>query len=217
MSQIPVFAVTNGSGQPYLANTSGGDQIGLIFFSHEDALELLKNMKKNHQSLDARITIMGFDKAYKMVSTGNSSSGLKDNYGQDLKMVFKFYPDQKQIKNATNLVKNINIFSKYSGIPVFYNESVKISRGNDEIVPLFFSLEDFNYAWEVMKSRNPDQPIKPSIKVVDLLQILSLVDSGKVEFSKFGFFPNSKSLEFLNKEKLTNPSSRMLTGFFQKY
>lgn len=217
MTQIPVFAVTNGTGQPYLANTSNGDQIGLIFFSHEDALELLKNMKKNHQSLDARITIMGFDKAYKMVSSGNSSSGLKDNYGQDLKMIFKFYPDQKQMKNATGIINNINIFSKFRGIPLFYNESVKINRGNDEITPLFFSLEDFNYAWELMKVRNPDQPIKPIIKVIDLIEMLSLIDSGNIEFSKFGFFPNSKSLDFLNKERKINPSSRMIAGFFQKY
>mmetsp|Transcript_14835 Transcript_14835/g.29766 ORF Transcript_14835/g.29766 Transcript_14835/m.29766 type:complete len:166 (-) Transcript_14835:3844-4341(-) len=50
LSQVPVFAVTNATGQPYLANNTKGEQVGLIFFSHEDALALLKGMQKKPSS-----------------------------------------------------------------------------------------------------------------------------------------------------------------------
>ena len=103
LSQIPVFAVTNATGQPYLANNSNGEQIGLIFFSQEDALMMLKSMQKTHQALEARIYIMGLDKAYRMVTSNASPSGIQGNLGQELKMIFRFYPDQKQIKHANTL------------------------------------------------------------------------------------------------------------------
>jgi len=77
LSQVPVFAVTNATGQPYLANNSNGEQIGLIFFSQDDALSMLKSMQKSHQALEARIYIMGLDKAYRMVLSNASPSNSR--------------------------------------------------------------------------------------------------------------------------------------------
>mmetsp|Transcript_38717 Transcript_38717/g.91361 ORF Transcript_38717/g.91361 Transcript_38717/m.91361 type:complete len:316 (-) Transcript_38717:966-1913(-) len=216
LTQVPVFAVTNATGQPYLANNMKGEQVGLIFFSHEDALALLKGMQKTHQVLDARIYIMGLDKAYKMVLSNATPSGIKGTHGQELKMIFRFYPNQKQIKNANSLMKNFKIFSGFKGIPVFIAEGLTIRKGREDVIPMFLTKEDLEKAWSIMCQHNPDQPLKPEIEVGDLLQIVKEMEKNSPEFSKCGFFPPESSIDFVKKENKTNPSAKIFSNSSQK-
>ena len=216
LSQVPVFAVTNATGQPYLANNSNGEQVGLIFFSQEDALAMLKSMQKTHQALEARIYIMGLDKAYRMVLSNASPSGIRGNLGQELKMIFRFYPDQKQVKNANALKKSLNPIESFKGIPVFIADGLTIRKGREEIVPVFLNKEDLEKSWNSMCKYNPDQPLKPSIQVGNLLELISKMETEPKEFESFGFFPPSESVDFVKRENSTNPSARIMPGIFQK-
>lgn len=216
LSQVPVFAVTNATGQPYLANNSNGEQIGLIFFSQEDALIMLKSMQKNHQSLESRIYIMGLDKAYRMVMSNASPSGIHGNLGQELKMIFRFYPDQKQIKHATSLKKYLNPIESFRGVPVFMADGLTIRKGKEEIVPIFLTKEDLEESWSTMCKYNPDQPLKPKIRVCSLLDLISEMEENPQDSQIFGFFPSSESVNFVKREKAINPSARIIPGVFQK-
>jgi hypothetical protein len=216
LSQVPVFAVTNATGQPYLANNSNGEQIGLIFFSKEDALAMLRSMQKTHQALEARIYIMGLDKAYRMVLSNASPSGIQGNLGQELKMIFRFYPDQKQIKHANLLKKNINPIESFKGVPVFIADGLTIRKGREEIIPVFLTKEDLEESWNTMCKYNPDQPIKPVILVSSLLELVAKMESDPEEYTSFGFFPPSESVEFVKQENQGNPSARIMPGIFQK-
>mmetsp|Transcript_86110 Transcript_86110/g.125986 ORF Transcript_86110/g.125986 Transcript_86110/m.125986 type:complete len:327 (-) Transcript_86110:409-1389(-) len=216
LSQVPVFAVTNATGQPYLANNSNGEQIGLIFFSQEDALLMLKSMQKTHQALEARIYIMGLDKAYRMVISNASPSGIRGNLGQELKMIFRFYPDQKQVKHANNLKKNLNIMDGFKGVPIFIADGLTIRKGNEEIVPIFFTKQDVEESWSKMCKHNPDQPPKPVIRVSNLLELILKMENSPKNFETFGFFPPSESVDFVQRENRKNPSSRIVPGIFQK-
>ena len=216
LSQVPVFAVTNATGQPYLANNSNGEQIGLIFFSEEDALAMLKSMQKTHQALEARIYIMGLDKAYRMVLSNASSSGIQGNLGQELKMIFRFYPDQKQIKHANSIKKNLNPIDGFKGVPVFIAEGLTIRKGGEEIIPIFLTKEDLDESWSTMCKYNPDQPLKPKIMVSNLLDLVSKMESSPQEFESFGFFPSSESVDFVKRENQKKPTARITPGVFQK-
>jgi len=216
LAQVPVFAVTNATGQPYLANNSNGEQVGLIFFSKEDALTMLKSMQKTHQALEARIYIMGLDKAYRMVLSNASPSGFQGNLGQELKMIFRFYPDQKQVKHANVLKKNFNPMDSYKGVPVFIADGLTIRRGKEEIIPIFLTKEDLEESWSSMCKYNPDQPLKPTIRVSSLLELISNMENNPQEFESFGFFPPSESVEFVKRENQKNPSARIMPGVFQK-
>jgi len=216
LSQVPVFAVTNATGQPYLANNSNGEQIGLIFFSQEDALLMLKSMQKTHQALEARIYIMGLDKAYRMVTSNASPSGIKGNLGQELKMIFRFYPDQKQVKYANNLKKSLNPMDRFKGVPVFIADGLTIRKGREEIVPIFLTKEDLEESWSTMCKHNPDQPIRPVIRVSSLLELILKMENAPKEFETFGFFPPSESVDFVQRENRNSPSARMIPGVFQK-
>lgn len=216
LSQVPVFAVTNPTGQPYLANNSNGEQIGLIFFSKEDALNMLKSMQKTHAALETRVYIMGLDKAYRMVTLNASPSGIRENFGQELKMIFRFYADQKQIKNANVLEKNLNPIKNFNGIPVFIADGLTIRKGKEEIIPIFLSKEDLEESWSTMCRHNPDQPIKPKIQVSSLLELILKMEKHPKDFESFGFFPPSESLKFVKSENTNNPSARLIPGGFQK-
>jgi hypothetical protein len=216
LSQVPVFAVTNSSGQPYLANNSKGEQVGLIFFSHEDALSLLRAMQKARQVSDARIYIMGLDKAYKMVTSNSSSSGIRGNQGQELKMLFRFYPNQKQVKYANALVNGVNIIEKNKSVPVFIADGLTIRKGREDIIPIFLTKQDLEEAWSKMSLDNPDIDPKPTILVGDLFKIIKKMESNNKEYFNFGFFPPKESIEFVRKENKINPSAKIFGGSFQK-
>lgn len=206
LSQVPVFAITNSSGQPYLTTGLENEQIGLIFFSYEDALALLTAMKNTHQVSDARIYIMGLDRAYRMVTANKT----KNQFNQEFKTIFCFYPDQKQVKNAGSIVNKLSFCETIRDIPVFVADGLVVKKGNDSMTPIFFSKEDLEKTWKKMISENPDINVKPTILVIDLLKILKAMESEEKTFSKFGFFPSQKNIEFIKKENKTTQSARML-------
>jgi hypothetical protein len=142
LQTIPVFSVVNRFGQPFLIQNKKGEHIGLIFFSHLEALEYAKDLEKYNQATNSQIYIMSLDKAFKMVNQGPTSSGIKDKFGQDIKMRFHFVPSKTEIKNAINITKKNEFNENLPLIPIFTIEGLTICRGKENISPMFFSKED---------------------------------------------------------------------------
>jgi hypothetical protein len=203
LAQVPVFAVTNASGQPYLANMDGsGSQIGLIFFSHDDALNMLKDMQKNPGASDARVYIMGLDKAYEMVKSKPTPSGIRGSNGEELTMVFRFFPDTKQVKVAENLLRKVGIRQSVEGVPVFVAQGLTLRKGSENVVPLFLTKEDLDMAWAKLRDSNKQLPANPSVEIGNLLFIISQMEKGELpELRNFGFFAPRASVEYVAKEQ----------------
>lgn len=206
LSQVPVFAVTNASGQPYLANMDGsGSQVGLIFFSHEDALNMLKDMQKNPGASDARVYIMGLDKAYEMVKAKPTPSGIRSNNGEELTMVFRFYPDSKQVRHAESLVRKLRLGrGAVDGVPIFVAKGLTLRKGGENVVPLFLTKEDLDVAWARLRDGNKDLPGSPQVVVGNLLFVIQQMekegaDTG--ELKSMGFFAPRASVEYVAKEQ----------------
>ena len=210
---VPVFSVTNRFGQPFLIQNKNGEQVALMFFSHLEALEFGKELEKSHQATNPRIFIMGLDKAIKMISHGATSSGIKDQYGQDIKMRFQLIPDEKQYDHAINLAKVRGSQNFPPNIPVFSIPGLSILKGKEKISPIFFTKEDLETAWEKIRNKNPDFERNPEIIEGDLISLVFYLTEGKGNINQrlnFGFVPSSESLAFVKKESKAEPSARMI-------
>jgi hypothetical protein len=213
---VPVFSVVNRFGQPFLIQNKKGEHVGLIFFSHLEALEYAKDLEKYHQATNSQIYIMGLDKAFKMVNQGPTSSGIKDKFGQDIKMRFHFVPIKTEIKNAKNLTKKNEYYDNIPLIPIFNIKGVSIHRGKEKISPMFFSKEDCQRAWTKILKDDPSLPKYPEIiggDFIKLILFMRLDEGYKVRIQdifNFGFIPPNKSLEFIKKESKQEPTAKMI-------
>ena len=135
-----------------------------------------------------------------MVLSNAASSGIKGHQGQELKMIFRFYPNQKQIKYANSIISGLNFSEKIKGIPIFIAEGLSVRKGNEDVIPIFLTKDDLDEAWSKMSLHNPDVSPKPTIIVGDLIKIIKAMENGNNEYSKFGFFPPKESIEFVKKE-----------------
>jgi hypothetical protein len=210
---IPVFSVTNRFGQPFLIQNNEGEHVGLIFFSHFEALEFGKELEKSHQATNPRIFIMGLDKAVKMVSQGATSSGIKDRFGQDIKMRFQFIPEQRQVDYSVSLNKTRGNAQKHSNVPVFTVPGLNIIKGKERISPMFLSKEDLDIAWKNLRNNNPDFDRRPDIIEADLIQLIFYMKNNGNTLNSLlniGFVPSNESLAFVKKEIKAEPSARMI-------
>lgn len=219
LAQVPVFAVTNASGQPYLANMDGsGSQVGLIFFSHDDALKMLTDMQKNPGAADARVYIMGLDKAYEMVKARPTPSGIRSSSGEELTMVFRFFPDSRQVKAAEALSRGggpklrvrrgdsgsggVGGGGTVDGVPVFVAKGLTVRKGKENVVPLFLNKEDLDAAWTKLRSGNKDLPQNAHVVVGNLLYIIQQMEKGETpELQHMGFFAPRASVEYVAREQ----------------
>ncbi|PXF47373.1 Protein TIC 22, chloroplastic [Gracilariopsis chorda] len=179
-----------------------GSQIGLIFFSHLDALNMLKDMQKNPGASDARVYIMGLDKAYEMVKAKPTPSGIRGSGGEEMTMVFRFYPDSKQVKAAEGLQRKMRLSSSVQGVPVFVAKGLTLRKGNENIVPLFLTKEDLDASWAKLRESNKHLPNSAPVAVGNLLYIIQQMESDEQpQLRNLGFFAPRASVEYVSKEQ----------------
>ncbi|EME32242.1 Protein TIC 22, chloroplastic [Galdieria sulphuraria] len=199
LSQVPVFAVTNSDGQPYLVE-DGNDKVqkGYIFFSPEDAGRMMTKVKQANGTEDIQIHVIGLDKAYEMVSNPPTSSGLKDEEGRELMMTFLLHPDSEQVQKARELLKREKKKPAFDGIPVFVARGLMLRKGDESNVPVFLDKDDLELAWKRLRESDKSLPQHPVIEIADLFQLLKEIEKGdKEELRSLGFFASRKSIEWI--------------------
>jgi hypothetical protein len=159
-------------------------------------------MQANPGAQDARIYIMGLDKGYEMVKSKPTPSGIRGQNGEELTMVFRFFPDSKQVKVAQSLLRKLRVRQSVEGVPVFLAKGLTLRKGSENVVPLFLTKEDLDTAWAKLRESNKDLPSTPTIEVGNLLYCISQLSSeSHPELRNIGFFPPRASVEYVAKEQ----------------
>ncbi|KAK4529780.1 hypothetical protein CCYA_CCYA02G0637 [Cyanidiococcus yangmingshanensis] len=214
LAQVPVFAVTNESGQPFLAAMERGTQVGLIFFDPSDAMKMLEDLKRSSgkEAEDARIFVMGLDRAFEMVKSKPQPSGLRGPRGDELKMVFRFYPNQQQVEHARSLARKTKQ-PPVRGVPCFVAKGLTLRKGKEFVIPVFLDKRDLEDAWSRLRQDMSDLPKHPEVEVGDLIEVIlrleeaaknpkSLDEKELQDIRRVAFFPSSKSVEFMKQESM---------------
>ena len=226
LAQVPVFAVTNESGQPYLATMDKGFQVGLIFFDPDDAVRMLHDLKKSSgaDAADARVFIMGLDRAFEMVKSKPQPSGLRGPRGDELRMVFRFYPSQRQTDYARAIARK-NKQPPVDGVPCFVGKGLTLRKGKEHIIPLFLDKRDLDEAWRKLRDSMPELPKEAEVEVGDLVDVIlrmqevasggggghksssssssssSISPEEAEDLKRVALFPPSRSVEFMKQEQ----------------
>lgn len=163
---------------------------------------MLKDMQKNPGAADARVYIMGLDKAYEMVKAKPTPSGIRGSGGEELTMVFRFFPDSRQVKAAEGVQRKTRVRGRVEGVPVFVAKGLTLRKGGENVVPLFLTKEDLDAAWKKLREGNKQLPSGANVVVGNLLYIIQQMENDSMpELRNFGFFAPRASVEYVTKEQ----------------
>lgn len=113
LSGIPVFAVVNNKNEFVLVSgdTDGDRQLGLFFFTKEDAEGLIATIKEQNPKLGkaAKVLATSMDAVYEFAVTPRGESGTEG-------VVFRFMPDGKQVDNALEVGERLHKDDSVGGI-----------------------------------------------------------------------------------------------------
>ena len=220
LASIPCYCITNQAGNLYLVSLPNGFDVGVIYTDYRDAEEALREMNQaNEQAPDARITVLGMNTALKYIRMPPRTHGQQT-------LLYQLCPSLQQLKN-TNTFHQLgwkgvlssttswkNGFNrkmlKKTGIPVFYSPSIVIRKGFENIRPIFFSMEDLNYAWErtAVKNNAADdvETSPPDVRTFNLLKVFEWMLNEPQESAKFAFQADTGNQEYVQRIlSLKNP------------
>lgn len=139
-----VYTVVNTKNEFVLVSGEGSGaprQLGLFFFSEEDAKSLIGKIKEQNPKLgrQAQILPVGMDQVYKFAISPRQK-GLEG-------ATFRFMPDMNQVKSAVELYQEAGLdVDSFVGVPVFQVEGLNVKTEKARYTPLFLSKTDLDTA-----------------------------------------------------------------------
>jgi len=202
LQPVPVFAITDSQDRPLLATMNGKQkqQVGLFFFSQQEAQAYLNQVKKDKPNLgnSARIKAIGLDKAYELAQRNSKEA------------VFRFKPAAKQMQAAVKVLQaNGNKVQQINGIPAFFAMAggsqkgyVTIQQGNQQVIPMFLGKEDLDRFLGQLKQQNPKLAATTKVGVGSLEGIVKLMKSQNApELKQITFVPDQAAVQFVRSQQ----------------
>ncbi|MEM1393253.1 MAG: Tic22 family protein [Cyanobacteria bacterium P01_D01_bin.116] len=221
LDNIPVWLITNPQGLPLsrpLAQQDGKKTSGSVtgvYMSKQEAQAFISELQKVKDK-DPKMNQMVKSLQVTPVPLGVIFQQVQKTKNEPNRLLFAFKPVDKEIKGAMNLLKKSGQQVKqFRSVPVFIvrfapdKSYVPIKLGEkkaeEEVVPLFFSMQDANNLLNQVKPKFP----KADIQVVDVDGILNtLQEKNDPWLDKVLFFPNPEARQYIQKLPRQNaPSS----------
>lgn len=224
LSAIPVWMVTNPQGLPLsrpLAEKNGkktGGSVTGVYMSKQEAQAFINDLQKV-KNKDPKMTQMVKSLQVTTVPLGVIFQQVQQTKNQPNRLLFAFKPADKEVKAAMNLLKkNGQQVKEFKSVPVFITRfapdksyvPIKLGdkKSEQEVVPLFFSMQDAQNLLNQVKPKFP----KADIQVVDVDGILNtLQEKDDPWLQKVVFFPNAEARDYIQKlpkQNTPNPAPK---------
>lgn len=201
---VPVFTITDPSGSPLVATVPTGEQgnetaaVAGVFISRQDALNFVENLRSNNPELanSVEVTPVSLGEVYQM-------SEQSRNRADDIQ--FAYVPVQAQVDLARAVMQDSGrSANEFNGVPLFMAKGgpdggyLTIQRGNDQVIPMFFSKEDLEGMLSQFQEQDPNLISSVTVQVVPLEALLEAFRTDDNQFlDRIILVPPRETLEFL--------------------
>lgn len=225
LKQVPVFTLTDGSGQRSITVTvpakdgKPAQEIGLFFFSSQDAQAALQQVRSQNPQVgkEAQVRTVGLDKAYDLAKAARTQ---KNTIGVSLQA------PADDVKAAVQLLQaSGQKVTEFNGIPLFFAtggpqenpltmELTDPKGQKQQAVPFFFSKKDLDDVLADMRKQDPKAAAGAKVQVSSLERIIDLLESSKdPQMQKIVLMPAKTAVEFaVRQEKGASASSQRPAG-----
>jgi Tic22-like family len=215
LQKIPVFTITNGTGNFLQQSVTANKTTRLItpvFMELKDAAGFLKKLKKSQpqQSKVAQITVVPLSEVYKLQMEAQKKS---DNIS------FVFFPTEEQLKNAELLKKPYQPNAFYP-VPLFMiaikQQDKYVTVQENNLTPLFLSKQQAQQWLDRVRKKDAKLVTKAEIKVNYLHVVLKdFQEQNYPAQEQLVLVPSTESVESIRKLQAAQPkpsSSPATTG-----
>lgn len=203
LAPVLVFTINNENGQTVIREIRNQQQnstakVAGIFISQKDAQDFLNKMKTENPQLANNMQVVPRSLAdiYQLEEA---------NKNKPEALNFAYVPTKQQVDSALTVLRQSgqNI-QEFNGVPLFVlsggpnKNYLAAQRGNQQIIPFFFSKEEVQAEAERIKKQQPDLASSLQIDVVPLEGLIEAWKNRKEEWlSKIELIPAKESRDLL--------------------
>lgn len=203
LAPVLVFTINNESGQTVIREIRNQQQnstakVAGIFISQKDAQAFLEKMKTENPQLATNMQVVPRSLAdiYQLEEA---------NKNKPEALNFAYVPTQQQVDSALTVLRQTGQNVKeFNGVPLFVlsggpnKNYLAAQRGDQQIIPFFFSKEEVQAEAERIKKQQPDLASSLQIDVVPLEGLIEAWKNRKEEWlSKIELIPSKESRDLL--------------------
>lgn len=201
LRRVPLFAVTDETGRPYMSESADArSRVGYFFVSPSDADKFLDAVRQSTVQGEgglARVRVVSLEDAIPYVlqrPRGGGKNGVPER--------FELVSDKVEAELADVMTdgKFQKTFKK--GVPLFYVDSLGLEGKDSEgpVIPLFFEKEKLDsFLKQARDSGNPIQD--EQVQIIDLLQtVRELREGANSGLKRVILFPMDSALQSLNED-----------------
>ncbi len=210
LDNIPVWLITNPQGLPLSrplpqqnGNKVGGSVTG-VYMSQQEAQAFIRQLR-NVKDKDPKISQIVKSLQATPVPLGVIFQQVQKSKNQPNRLLFAFKPIDREVKGAMDLLKKSGQEVKqFTSLPTFIVRfapdksyvPIKLGANEQEVVPVFFSIQDAQNLLNQVRTKHP----KADIQVVDVDGILStLQEKNDPWLNRVVFFPNPEARQYIQK------------------
>ncbi|BAY11576.1 Tic22 family protein [Calothrix sp. NIES-2098] len=209
LDSVPVYLVTNEKGlplsRPLPENQNGqkaGGSVTGVYLSRQEAQKFINDLRST-QGKDPKVQEIVKSLQVTAVPLGVIYQQLQQSKNQPNRLLFAFKPVDQEIQGAMDILRQSGQkVEQFKSVPVFAVRfapdqgyvPIKLTAGNQQLIPLFLSKQDAQGLLNQVKPKYP----KADIQVIDVDGVIkTLQDKNDAWLNQVVLVPSPESREYI--------------------